>query len=283
MKATRINNSYNKTNFKASLPSRKIQDAAGKYFSRFEQIGEGANIALDFIGKAALVPAIIMTTSKEEKEKKTYSAIKNPIGATIQLILEVPLLMLGSKYIEKVANEGKLDAENSDFSYNEKGATDTFLKTAQETAEKNEEFKNATKDFLEKVKDKGFSNAIKDDFDDIVAKFDEDKIKNVVSSFKNMEISHRRLYHLQNRLCFAAALILTPVICGFENFLHPRVMNLISKPKKEGEAGKTKETEQKENTENKAEQKEASKDIETKEIEKLDEEEVINKNLAGQL
>ena len=231
MKLSRINNHNNKPSFNAALPTRKIQEATSKYFSKFEQIGEGSNIALDFIGKAVLVPAIIMTTSKEEKEKKTYSAIKNPIGATIQLILEVPLLMFGSKYIEKVANKGELDVKNSTFSYNEKGATDTFLKKAQELTENNKDFKGASSEFLKKIKEKGFSNTLKDDFDDIIANFDEDKVKEVVKSFKNMELAHRRLYHLQNRLCFAAALILTPVICGFENFLHPRVMNLISKPK----------------------------------------------------
>lgn len=231
MKLSKINNFNNKPSFNAALPTRKIQEATSKYFSKFEQIGEGSNIALDFIGKAVLVPAIIMTTSKEEKDKKTYSAIKNPIGATIQLILEVPLLMFGSKYIEKVANKGGLDVKNSTFSYNEKGATDAFLKTAQKLTDNDEEFKTAASGFLEKIKDKGFSNALKDDFDDIIANFDENKVKDIVKSFKNMELAHRRLYHLQNRLCFAAALILTPVICGFENFLHPRVMNLISKPK----------------------------------------------------
>ena len=231
MKLTRINNVHNKTNFKAALPAKKLQEATGKYFSKFEQIGEGANIALDFIGKAVLVPAIIMTTSKEEKEKKTYSAIKNPIGATIQLILEVPLLMLGSRYIEKIANQGKLDAKNSDFSFNEKAAKDNFVKTAKEMAEKDSTFKENASEFLKKVEEKGFTNQIKDDFDDIVAQLDETKVKGLVDSFKRMELSHRRLYHLQNRLCFAAALILTPVICAFENFLHPKVMNLIKKPK----------------------------------------------------
>ena len=231
MRLTKVNNTYNKPSFKSALPARRIQEATGKYFSKFEQIGEGANIALDFIGKAVLVPAIIMTTSKEEKEKKTYSAIKNPIGATIQLILEVPLLMLGSKYIEKIANKGLLDAKDSDFSYNEKAATDNFVSSAKEMAKNDSTFKENAEEFLKKVEEKGFSNQIKDDFDDIIAKFDEDKVKSLVESFKRMELSHRRLYHLQNRLCFAVALILTPVICGFENFLHPKVMNLIGKPK----------------------------------------------------
>ncbi len=233
MKLNRINNAYNKTNFRAAIPTKKIQEATSKYFSKFEQIGEGTNIALDFIGKAVLVPAIIMTTSKEEKEKKTYSAIKNPIGATIQLILEVPLLMFGSKYIEHVANKGQLDVKDSTFSYNEKSATDNFLKTAKEIEEKDSTFKESAKELIGKIEEKGFSNFLRDDFDDIMANFDEEKMKELVESFKKMELSHRRLYHLQNRLCFAAALILTPIICGFENFLHPRVMNLIGKPKED--------------------------------------------------
>lgn len=231
MKISRVNNTYNRANFKAALPAGKLQEATSKYFSKFEQVGEGVNIALDFIGKALLVPTVIMLASKEDKEKKSYSAMKNPIGATASLVIEAPLLMVGSKYIGKLANSGKLDASNSDFSYNEKAATDSFMKSAKEMAEKDLTFKENSKELLEKVKNSGFSNNMKDDFDDIITKFDKEKLSGVVESFKKMELSHKRLYHLQNRLCFAAALLLTPVICGFENFMLPRVMKLFGKNK----------------------------------------------------
>lgn len=241
MKLTKINNFYNKPNFKAAAPARRLQEATSKYFSKFEQVGEGVNIALDFVGKAVLVPAVIMLSSKEDKEKKSYSAMKNPIGATAQLVIEAPLLMVGSKYIEKLANSGKLDNNDSNFSYNEKSATDNFLKTAKETAEKNAAFKENTKDFVKKIENNGFANSMKDDFDDIIAKFGKEKMEDLIDAFKKMELSHNRLYHLQNRLCFAAALILTPVICGFENFMLPRVMKLIGENKEGNAKANTKE------------------------------------------
>ncbi len=232
MKITRVNNTqYNSANFKGAAPARKLQEATSKYFSKFEQVGEGVNIALDFIGKAILVPAVIMLASKEDKEKKSYSAIKNPIGATASLLVEAPLLMLGSKYIGKLANDGKLDVKNSGFSYNEKFATDNFIKAAKNIAENDKSFKENSKELLKKIETSGFSNNMKDDFDDLILNFGKDKAENLIKSFKNMSLAHNRLYHLQNRLCFAAALILTPVICGFENFMLPRVMKLIGKNK----------------------------------------------------
>ena len=114
-------NSLDKTNFKGySSAIKRAQYAAADKFAKIDKIGEGTNIALDFIGKAILVPATIMAASKEPKEKKEYSALKNPVAAAFQLMMEAPILMLGSSFVANLANKGKLDREGSNFSYNEK-------------------------------------------------------------------------------------------------------------------------------------------------------------------
>ena len=64
-----------------------------------------------------------MLASKEPVEKKEYSALKNPVAAIIQLALEVPVLLLGSKAIEKAANKGLFDKGKRD------SITKNFIKT----------------------------------------------------------------------------------------------------------------------------------------------------------
>ena len=63
-------NSIDSTHFK-SLGSavKNIKNAAADSFAKIDNVGEGTNIALDFLGKAILVPATIMIVSKEDKEK----------------------------------------------------------------------------------------------------------------------------------------------------------------------------------------------------------------------
>ena len=39
---------------------KNLKSAAADSFARIDQIGEGTNIALDFIGKAVVVPAVIL-------------------------------------------------------------------------------------------------------------------------------------------------------------------------------------------------------------------------------
>lgn len=79
-------------------------------FAKYAEIGEGSSIFLDFIGKFAIVPAMIIFNpfSKEDKDSKTYSALKNPLGAGIQFITEVAILSQLSNRINKLAKAGKL-------------------------------------------------------------------------------------------------------------------------------------------------------------------------------
>ena len=52
----------------------------------------------------------------------------------------------------------------------------------------------------------------------------KDVLNKTFSEYKN---AHTNLYHLKNRLCLAAAIILTPIICALENKLHPIIMDKI--------------------------------------------------------
>ncbi len=215
-----------------NTPSFHGRASLGKRFaqsmSKFDQFGEGTNISIDFLGKAILVPAVIMGATNEPKEKKQYSAIKNPIAAFIQLALEVPILYFGTKLIGKYANKGKLDKAGSEFSYNEKAAKDNFLKIFENTSNIEKE-RNG---LIEKINKKGLTKRLTDELDEVVTKANSSALK---KGFESYKASHKRLYHLQNRLCFAAALVLTPALCALENWAHPKVMDKFF-PKKKSNA-----------------------------------------------
>jgi len=225
-------NSQNNFNFTAKAPViRGVQEFASKTFSKIDEIGEGTNITLDFLGKAVLVPAIIMSASKEDKETKQYSAIKNPIAATIQLALEVPILAIGSKAIESLANKGKLDGKNGDFSYNEIKCKDIFIKNVNEEAQNNENFAKKSKEILENLDKKGLNKKIKQELSELIENSANGGKKALKESLENFDLVHKRLYHLQNRFCFLSAIILTPILCKGEDFLFPKVMSFFKKPK----------------------------------------------------
>ena len=218
-----------KNNFKGTphqAATKAAFDKTAKAFAKMGDVGEGTSIACDFFGKALIVPFMIMTTSKEPQDKKEYSAFKNPIAAVIQLALEVPILAAGSKIVSNCANKGLFDIEGSDFSYNEKLKKAEFLEKIKECAPSLEK---DSKEFLDKVKLKGYSNEIREQFDDIACKLD-DSVKNTIKgSFKEYEKTYKNQFHLKNRICFVAALILTPLLCALENKFHPIVMEKIFK------------------------------------------------------
>ena len=197
-----------------------------KTFAKMGDIGEGTSIACDFFGKALVVPLVIMATSKEPQDKKEFSAFKNPVAAVIQLALEVPILAAGSKIIGECANKGMFDLKGSNFSYNEKLKRTKFINVFQKYAPS---LKEKSKGFLDEVKSKGYSNKIIEQFDDITANLNEPTKKIIKGSFKEYEKTYKNLFHLKNRLCFAAALVLTPLLCALENKIHPAIMDKIFK------------------------------------------------------
>ena len=219
--------SINNTPFQGGV---NITSKIAKSFAKAGDIGEGTSIACDFLGKAVVVPAVIMLASNEPKDKKEFSAFKNPVAAFIQLGLEVPVLAIGSKIVGDLADKGFFDkAKNAKkgFSYNEKLQKEKFIDTFEKMADTAPSIKNKSMEFIEGVKNKGYSKKAAEDIVEILDGAD-DKIKNtLMTSFKNFEHARQNKFHLQNRICFVAALALTPLLCAIENYIHPKIMNKI--------------------------------------------------------
>ena len=112
MKVQNTTSLYNCPKFKGA-PQNAVSKVA-KTFADMGEMGEGVSIACDFLGKALVVPFVIMMASDEPKDKKEFSALKNPVAATIQLGLEAPVLFFGSKLIGKYANKGFFDKNPDD-------------------------------------------------------------------------------------------------------------------------------------------------------------------------
>lgn len=233
-------NSINNTNFKGySSALKNTRLSVAKKFAKIDQIGEGTNIALDFFGKAVLVPATIMIASKEPEEKKEYSALKNPIAALFQLMMEVPILMAGSNLVEKLANKGKLDKAGSNFSYNEKLFKEKFISNIENTFQNDKNLKETCANLVEKLNKKGLGKNLKEEFEEIIKKSSPNAKDALKKSLKDFDETHKRLYHLQNRVCFVAAIVLTPILCKAEDYFFPKIMNLIKKPQKQTSTRKT--------------------------------------------
>lgn len=203
-----------------------LQRKFANTFANIDGIGEGASIAFDFLGKAVVVPAVIMLASKEPKEKKEYSALKNPVAAIIQLALEAPILFFGSKVIENMANKGLLD-KRQNKQYNEKFFKDSFISTLEDTVKENPTDIKKARGLIDNINAKGLTKKIAETAEILIETLPEKSKDLAKKAFQNYSTAHKKLYHLQNRLCFAAAIILTPLICALENKLHPIAMNKI--------------------------------------------------------
>lgn len=223
-------NPINNINYKGHQSILKsVKRAAGEKFAQIDQIGEGTNIMLDFLGKAVVVPTTIMLVSKEDKEKKKYSALKNPVAAVMQLSMEAPILMLGSKFVEKLANENKLYKKGSRISYNERAAKEEFISIFNAACLDNPTMKKNGAELIEKLNKKGLSKSLKEELQELINNYGKNFKKPLNQALVNFDKTHKNLYHLQNRVCFAAAIILTPLLCKAEDYFFPKVMSLLGK------------------------------------------------------
>ncbi len=212
-----------------------FQKGFAKTFAKIDGIGEGASITFDFLGKALVVPAVIMLSSKEPKEKKEYSAFKNPVAAVIQLALEVPILFFGSAAIEKGANKGLFDTKDSKR-YNENFHKDIFVSELKNTFSKDESISKQINNNLDAIDKKGLTRKGTEFFEDLIKNARDNKT--LGEKFKAYKDAHTNLYHLKNRLCFAFAIILTPLLCYLENKFHPIIMDKIYEEEHKAEAKK---------------------------------------------
>ena len=206
---------------------QNVANKVAKIFANMGEIGEGASITCDFLGKELVVPAVIMMASNEPKDKKEFSALKNPVAATIQLGLEVPVLFFGSKFLGKLANKGFFDKDPEKFSYNEKLFRDKFIKTIEETSKQNDSIKDIAPDLIKDINKNGYTKKMADGFEDFLKSVDEGAKQDIKYAFNRFKQAYKNQFHLKNRICFLTALALTPVLCAIENWAHPKIMNKI--------------------------------------------------------
>lgn len=218
-------NKLNNNSFSGNY--QRISKGVANKFASMNEMGEGISIACDFLGKAVVVPMVIMAASDEPKETKQYSALKNPVAALIQLAFEVPILAFGSKGIEKLADKGFFDKDSSSFSYNTQTAKQSFV----DVFEKEKSVLVGADKFLETLNKKGYCKKTVEQFKETMQNADSTIKENVESAFKSYEKVYKNTFHLKNRICFGAALILTPLLCNLEDKLHPKIMDLIAKNK----------------------------------------------------
>ena len=208
-----------------------------QFFSKHENVGEASSILIDILGKGLLVPLVIMSNpfSKQSKEDKKYSAIKNPISATIQLGLEVPIFYFASKGARKLANQGLLD-KGRDFSYNAKSARDTFIASFDDMLKssppKGAEIKHIAKLKQTLSKTRPPRKTIQE-LNQIISSSSTHLKQQAKKSLDNFNTTHKRLFHLESRFSFIVAMLAIPFVCALENWLHPKVMEFINKKDKD--------------------------------------------------
>ncbi len=228
------NNNTNKQPVFRGLPTGKISGKISEFFLN-GGVGEGNSIAIDILGKAVLVPLVIIFNplSKQPKEDKKYSAIKNPIAAGIQLGLEVPIFYYTSRMVRNLANKGLLDKAGSNFSYNAKAAKDIFIESFDKMLESSPGgLKESARGTLEMLKKKKLGQKTIGDLNKIIFSSKshlKEQTKNALDNFNNI---NKRLFLLESRFSLIAALLAIPLMCAIENWVHPKVMKLIDKHKK---------------------------------------------------
>ena len=161
------------------------------------EMGEGVSIACDFLGKALVVPFVIMMASDEPKDKKEFSALKNPVAATIQLGLEAPVLFFGSKLIGKYANKGFFDKNPDEFSYNEKLFRDKFVKTIEQVSNADDTVKKMAPDLIENLNKNGYTKKMADEFSQTLQTLGDSAKAPLKDSFKRFEKAYKNQFHSQ--------------------------------------------------------------------------------------
>lgn len=218
------------------LPAKKITD----FFLKNGNVGEKTSVLIDIFGKAVLVPIVIIFNgfSKQPKEEKKYSAIKNPTAALIQLGLEVPIFYYATKGVKNLANKGLLD-KDPNFSYNAKLHKNIFIESLDRLIKSNPPNPKIAKEITglrSQLDKKGLTQKLIHDFNQVISKITSNSssmnLKNQTKdALNNYNTVNKRLFQLGSRFSFLAALLLIPVVCGIENWLHPKIMKILDNRK----------------------------------------------------
>lgn len=228
-------NSHPPTTF-SGLPTEKIT----QFFLKHENVGEATSIAIDILGKAVLVPLVIMfnpfSKKSQSKEDKKYSAIKNPIAALIQLGLEVPIFYYTSNGIRNLANKGLLDnlKKSPNFSYNAKAAKNTFITSLDKmlilSPPEADRLTDITRLKQTLSKARPPQKTIRE-LNQFISSSGSNLKGQTKTALDNLNNVNKRLFHLESRFSFIAAILAVPLLCAIENWLHPKIMKLIDKRK----------------------------------------------------
>jgi hypothetical protein len=178
-------------------------------------------MAFDIAGKGVVLPLAIVFNnfSKEPREQKVYSAIKNPVTAVIQLGIQVPVFYAIWNGVGKLANRGLLDRDPN-YSFNAEFYANKFAGSIEHV--------EGIGKLKAELRKKGLTKRLANSFDEIVSGMDNPLVK---QSFKKFQEVDKRLFHLKSRFAFAGLLLSIPLVCAIENKCHPRLMNFIKKVK----------------------------------------------------
>jgi hypothetical protein len=181
--------------------------------------GEKSSIIINAIGTGLLAPIVIAKNplSKEDKETKTYSAMRQPLSAVIAIITQLAVNNKSDKIINDLAYVNKLGSE----SQRKQGFYDlSFVKKVRE---------GELKEQLIKIKDSEIPDKLLE-----LGKISEEEQKLLSAKFKNLK---------SFKLWSGAALSLAtlPFACCALNWIYPRFMETFfssisnAKKLKEGE------------------------------------------------
>jgi len=165
--------------------------------------GEKTSIIINAIGTGLLAPLVIANNplSKEDKDTKKYSAMRQPISAVIAIITQLAVCMKADKIIDKLAYSNRLgtnaqkDAHFYDLS---------TIKNAKENSPLKGKFKGLKgSEILEALHNAG--EITKD-------------------QFKNASVVMTRLKAFKNWISIGLSLVTLPFACCALNWIYPRFM-----------------------------------------------------------
>ncbi|MDD3012737.1 MAG: hypothetical protein PHC34_03435 [Candidatus Gastranaerophilales bacterium] len=210
-----IKPAYDKVGFKGGLKAIASEDELVKTFlknnSKFGALtnwfnkcaGEKTSIIINAIGTGLLAPLVIANNplSKEDKDVKTYSALRQPISAVIAIITQLAVCMKADKIIDRLAYNNKLGTESQK---NAHFYDLSVIKNAKENSPLKNKF-NGLKDseILKTLHSAGE-----------ITKNQFDKVSNAMT----------RLKAFKNWTGIGLSLVTLPFACCALNWIYPRFM-----------------------------------------------------------
>jgi|GEM_PF-3948707 len=165
--------------------------------------GEKTSIIINAIGTGLLAPLVIANNplSKEDKDTKVYSALRQPISAVIAIITQLAVCMKADKIIDKLAYNNKLgtEAQKAAHFYDL-----SIIKNAKENSSLKDKFKG--------LKDAGILEILHN-----TGEISNDKFKTTITVLS-------RLKAFKNWIGIGLSIATLPFACCTLNWIYPRFM-----------------------------------------------------------